>query len=130
MNSWIVYLNLAVPFIVKLFIPDGRCGNLTILTDFIVLPLMLTILNIVILLNKISVSHIKCFSLMLIGLLLGNAIGYIIWGISSKRLLKPDGETLWIIKSLSIYHICYVIGIFILFVLGKYLFHLLKCNCR
>ena len=102
MKNWLIYLNLLIPFIVKMFIPDGRYGSITIITDMIILPATLMILNITLYLNKIEPSFLKCCLLMLIGLLIGNLIGYIIWGFSTKNLLNPDAETLWIQKSLLI----------------------------
>lgn len=108
MNNYIIYLNLVLPFIVKIFIPDGRYGSITIVTDTILLPIILIILNISVFLNKIEVSILKLAIFMLLGLLLGNVVGYIIWGISSKHLFNPDAETQWINKALILYHICLV----------------------
>lgn len=126
MNNWIIYLNLAIPFIVKICIPDGRYGSLTIIVDTIALPVSLILLNIVIFLNRIEVSFLKYSLFMLGGLLLGDFIGYFIWGITSKNLFNPDAETVWVVKSLIIYHICFVVILFIIVSGAKFLTQFFK----
>lgn len=128
MNNWVIYFNLIIPFIVKIFIPDGRYGALTIVTDTIILPVSLVALNIAIFFSEIEASFLKCSLFMLTGLLLGNFVGYIIWGISSKNLLKPDAETAWITKSLIIYHACFVIILYAMVMGGKFLIQFFKKN--
>jgi hypothetical protein len=126
MNSYIVYLNILVPVIIKAIIPDGRYGLVTIVTDLIVLPMLLLALNVYLLVKTIEISYLKCFSFMLLGLLLGNLAGYIIWGISSKKLFNPDGETIWIMKSLIIYHVSLVLIFYLLCQFGKFIKHFKK----
>ena len=113
MPNLLIYLNFVVPIIVKIIIPDGRYGLLPIIiTDIIMLPITLAILNIFALAKRIETSYVKCFSFMLLGLLLGEFTGYTIWGISSKMFFRPDGETIWIMKSLIGYQICFVLILF------------------
>lgn len=121
MNNWIIYLNLAIPsalmampFILRMVVPDGNYGVIAIISYTIILPLVLTILNISIFVTKIETSFLKCSLFMLVGLFLGNIIGYMIWGISTKNFFKPDAETVWVVKSLIIYHICFVVILFII----------------
>lgn len=101
----LTYLNILIPVILKILVPDGRYGVITIVVDFIILPLSLIILNIYLIQSKTESLLLKCFALMLVGSLLGNAVGYIIWGISSKNLMSPDAETLVISKAIVLYHI-------------------------
>lgn len=122
--NWFIYFNLFIPFIIKVLIPDGRHGTITIITDTIVLPTALMVLNIIVLVNKVS-SPAKCFIFMLLGLILGDLVGYIIWGISSKNLLNPDAETIWINKSLFLYHIGFTIILFGVISLGGFIFQLI-----
>ncbi len=105
-----LYLNILIPVILKVLVPDGRYGVISLAVDFIILPLALIILNIYLIQSKIESSLLKCFVLMLIGLLLGNAVGYVVWGITSKNLLSPDAETLVISKGIVLYHIavCFI----------------------
>lgn len=128
MVSWIIYFNLIIPFIIKIFIPDGRYGAVTIVTDMIILPVGLAAFNIVIFLNKIEASFLKCSLFMLTGLIFGNFVGYMIWGISSKNLLNPDAETVWILKSLIIYQVCFAIILYVVVIGGKFLIQFFKNN--
>ena len=114
-----LYLNFIIPVVTKMFIPDGRYGSLTIITDTIILPATLALLNIAFVIKNPEISYVKYFSFMLIGLLLGDSIGYLIWGISSKNLLKPDAETLWITRSLLLYHVAAVVVVFFLLLISR-----------
>ena len=100
-----LFLNILIPIGIKFFVPDGRYGSLTIIVDTIVLPVLLIGLNAFLLLNKIELSVLRCFVLMLGGLLLGYLTGYLIWGVSHTALLNPDAETIWINRKLIFYHI-------------------------
>ncbi len=113
MRKWFIYLNLAIPFITKFFIPDGRYGALTIITDTAVLPSILLALNIVLFLGRMESSLLRCAIFMFLGLVLGNFVGYIVWGITNKSLLHPDAETVWIAKKLLVYHSFFVIVSFL-----------------
>lgn len=104
MSNSIIYLNIVIPVLIKIIIPDGRFGSFTIITDLFVIPLLLLMLNIFVLMNKLSQSVWKLGSLMLCGLMLGVIVSYLIWGISSKRLLNPDAETLLVYKMLFVYY--------------------------
>lgn len=126
MGAWTIYLNLLLPFIIKIFIPDGRYGALTIITDIVILPLLLIMLNGVILIVKIEESFVKCCIFMMLGLVLGDLVGYVVWGISSGNLLKPDEETLHIIKSLILYHLGVVAILFLLIQVGRFIFMFFK----
>ena len=119
MPTGLSWLNLVAPFIVKLFIPDGRYGIITVVTDTVVLPLVLCGLNIVLIL-KGGASLAKSSLLMLCGLLLGDAVSYLLWGLSSKRLLRPDGPTVSIYAYLIGYHVAVVVASFVLFLLVKW----------
>lgn len=104
MNKSIVYFNLIVPLLIKAVIPDGRYGIITILTDMVILPTVLILLNIFILVYKIEISFLRLWIFMLIGLLIGTMTGYVIWGISNSRLLRPDSETLLVNGMLLVYY--------------------------
>ncbi len=91
MRNWLLYLNIGIPVIVKSFIPDGRYGVVTIITDLVLLPLVLLILNITIVLQKIETSFFRCSLFMLGGLLVGDLVGYVLWGLSSKQLPHSKG---------------------------------------
>ena len=112
MEAFIIYINFLFPIIIKIFIPDGRMGLLTLVTDFLIIPLALLFLNIYLLNTKILLSPYKACAFMLGGLLLGDLVGYLMWGFSSKNLLSPDAETLWIVQRLVIYHIVFSIAFF------------------
>lgn len=101
----LVYLNILISVIVKVIVPDGRYGIITLAVDFLILPLSLIILNIYLIQSKAESSLLKCFAFMLVGLLLGNVVGYIIWGITSKMLMSPDPETILISQKIAVYHI-------------------------
>ena len=75
-----VLLNLLIPLVIKFFIPDGRFGSLTIVVDFIILPIGLLIMNILLVNNKVCSSFTMSCLFMLVGLLLGNLMGYFMWG--------------------------------------------------
>lgn len=115
-DKWI-YLNILIPFIIKIFIPDGRYGTISLSVDFVILPLVLFVLNIVIIIRKIEKSLFKCFFLMLSGLTFGQMIGYLVWGISNNRLFTPDAETIIIVKGIVLYQICATIILFVLAIL-------------
>jgi hypothetical protein len=106
--------------IVKVFVPDGRYGIVTVVTDTILLPLMLCVLNIVLILKGVT-SVAKSSLLMLCGLLLGDAVGYLIWGVSSKRFLRPDGPTVTIYVYLIGYHLAATAASSALFLLVRWL---------
>lgn len=101
----LLYLNILIPVVLKVLVPDGRYGVVTLAVDFLVLPLSLIVLNIFLIQTKVENSLLKCSALMLAGLLLGTVVGYIIWGMTNanKSLLSPDDETLMIFQAILIY---------------------------
>ncbi len=109
MNQYI-FLNLLIPLIVNLFSPGGLYGFFTPVVDFIVLPIGLLIMNILFVYNKIYYSFSMSCIFMLAGLLLAELMVYFIWGIRSKHLLNPDGETIGIELTIAIYFIIFSIG--------------------
>ncbi len=109
MSNALVFLNLAIPFVVKLIIPDGRYGMITIVTDLFVLPISLLLINIFLVVKRIEKSVLKLASFNLFGLALGNLTGYAVWGISRGRLFNPDGQTIYIILQLLKYHFLFVL---------------------
>ncbi len=106
MHSSLICLNLIIPFIVTILIPAGRFGSLTIIVDTIILPGVLSLLNLFLVLKNIE-SPLRCFLFMLLGLLLGVATGYIVWGVSSKNFFTPDAETIWIIGKMITYYLSF-----------------------
>ena len=119
MPAELTWLSLAIPFIVKLFIPDGRFGRITVVTDLVILPLVLCVLNLVLLVKGVA-SVTKSSLLILCGLLLGDAVGYLVWGLSSKRLFSPDGPTVSVYVYLVGYHVVVVVLSFVVFLFVKW----------
>lgn len=106
----LLYLNFLIPVILKALVPDGRYGIITLAVDFIIFPLFLIILNVYLIQSKTGSSLLKCFIFMLLGSLLGDAVGYVVWGITSRNLISPDAETLVISKAIVLYHVaaCFI----------------------
>lgn len=108
------YLNFLIPVVVKTFIPDGRFGVITVITDLVILPAALWILNLYIVAKSPGTRVAVCSLFIGIGLVSGDLAGYTIWGISNRQWFHPDAETIWILSRLVVYH-C-VVGILFGFV--------------
>lgn len=118
LNIIIPLFNIVLPFIIKLFFPEGQYDSLILLIDIFVLPLGLLIMNIWLVLWKKENSLTFSFIIMLVGLLIGIIIGYFVGAAMAGRILNPDGESIWITRKLSIYYIifsasCIVMGLII-----------------
>ena len=101
-------LSICFPVGIWALIPTGRYGNWFIITHMIVLPLITVFLNYV-LASKTMKTYFYLTLCSLFGLFFGTIIGYLQWGISSGKLLNPDGETIWIVQHLLAYQLCFVI---------------------
>ena len=122
----LILLNVFIPWSIKIIIPDGRYGIITIFTDLIILPFILLLLNILFFLRGIEHSILKVSFYMSSGLILGDITGYIIWGISSKKLFNPDYVTFGIIQRLLIYHIFFVATTCFIIKCGKFFYDLFQ----
>lgn len=116
----LIYLNLVTPIllqfvlgIIRFLVSPAIYSLILGLTIWIILPLILLLLNLFIFLSKAEPSFLKCCLFMFLGLLLGDIAGYIIWGITTKQLLRPDGETIDIFRELTVYYFCLSAIIFI-----------------
>jgi hypothetical protein len=101
-------LSICFPIIIWTLIPDGRYDIWFIITHMIVLPLISVFLNCICALKPLK-SYFYLMLCSLFGLFFGNVIGYLRWGLSSGKLLNPDGETIWIAQHLLAYQLCFVI---------------------
>jgi len=95
MKRLLIWLNIIIPVLINLFIPDLRYGWIPIIiVQLLALPIGLTILNIGIIFKKIEASPLKCFLFMFFGLMLGNLVGYAVWGVTSGIVcLFPKVDT-------------------------------------
>ena len=115
MNPYI-FLNILIPVIIGILIPDGRYGYLFVIVDYIILPASLLIMNVLFVHNKVCPSFTIACLFMMVGLLLNNLVGYSIWGMSSGRFFNPDGETIYIFQGLVKFSvgfsvICLILGL-------------------
>ncbi|PIQ87554.1 MAG: hypothetical protein COV74_00335 [Candidatus Omnitrophica bacterium CG11_big_fil_rev_8_21_14_0_20_45_26] len=106
--KWLIWLNILLPVIVKVFIPDFRYGVIpAIVSELTTVPLSLIILNAWLYHRQVEKSLFNCFVFMLIGLTSGELTGYLRWGLDSGKLLKPDNMTIFFASSI----LAYLVGI-------------------
>ena len=121
MNN-IVLFNLGFPVAIQLVLLLLKDSVLFFaLADLIIQPLVMLFFNIYAA-SKSGIPFLKCGLFMLVGILLGDILGYVIWGISSKRLFHPDGETVYLYQKLIACHIGTVLIVLVLFSLLKNFF--------
>jgi len=107
MKKWVTIV-MSLPLAVWFLVPDGRYGIISIFVHMALLPVSLVCLNAISVL-RYKLSLLPAVSASLIGLVGGNLIGYIRWGISSGNLLDPDGETIWITQRILLYQLTFVL---------------------
>lgn len=106
-KQWVL-LNVALPVVAFFFVPDGRYSCLFPSLVFL-MPLGLLTLNTVLLFTGVERSLFKLALFSTSGLLAGDAVGYLRWGLSSGRLFYPDGETVWIQQAIITYYVSCVV---------------------
>jgi hypothetical protein len=91
-----IYLNIILSILIETLLHIQNPGykiSATLIIDAVIWPALLVILNTELLATHIENSELKCSLFMLLGFLLGTISGYIIWGVNTGCLLKPDYET-------------------------------------
>lgn len=124
MNKWTIFLNLGIPILIEsvilfVYVFEGGYGGSTLTvilmwTYWVILPVTLVVVNLALFFSGVGASFLKCTFLMLSGLLLGLAIGYIRWGMTTKNLFHPDAETVALNQALAIFYISLAGGYFLI----------------
>jgi hypothetical protein len=127
MKKWIT-LNISLPLGVWFLIPDGRYGVISILVHLMLLPVSIICLNsISIFKGRLTILLVAGTSL--VGVVCGNLIGYVRWGIYSGKIFNPDGETLWITEKIFFYQITVVFAGLVLAAFIRLVFHKNRKSC-
>jgi len=88
----------------KIYVTILWVGNIA------VFPILLTILDLIIAFKEKQYIFFKYFIFILLSMVIGNVLNYINWGITSRMLFTPDGETLLIVGHLAILGLKFVIA--------------------
>ena len=101
-----IYLNLILPVVIESITTVTGRGTVTRIIDSLILPGSLIFLNSLLLSFKVETSWVKCTLFMMLGLMLGNMVGFGIWGIWISKTISfhyfRDGESmLWLIWALG-----------------------------
>jgi len=122
-----IAFNLLIPIafqiflaLIKNFLAPHIFSMILGLILWFVVPLSLVLYNFYLLNFQNNTSLTKCSVFMLFGFLAGLVIGYIFWGLVNKKLFTPDGETIDIIKEISLFYMTITICFFILMHLLKF----------
>ena len=124
MSRLVLYLNVGIPVMLELLVmligtgvSKGTYSLLLVWEAWVVLPGVLAAINLALFALRIEQSFLRCSAFMLLGLLIAVVVGYLNWGLSTKRLLNPDGLTVSVVTELVVYYMC-VVGMLFLVVKG------------